>query len=68
MSVLPYVCSMCVLLIINEDGEVHVMVMQPPVLSLSINNQVPFHVDPMSKVAPFFHQLRHVNPLAVLSP
>lgn len=44
----------CVLLIINEDSKVYVMVMQPPVLSLAINNQVPFDVATMSEVALFF--------------
>lgn len=59
----------CGLLIINEDSEVHVMVMQPPVLSLPINNQVPFEQNTTSEVASFFfHLLQHVNPPAVLSP
>lgn len=46
----------------------YVMVMQPPVLSLPINNLVLFDVATMSKVAFFLHHLRHVNPPAVLSP
>lgn len=67
----PCVHSVCVCvcaLIIKEDREVYVMVMQPPVLSLPINNQVFFDVATMSKVAFFLHQLRHVNVPAVLSP
>lgn len=62
--------AVCALLIINEASEVYVMVMQPPGLSLPINNQVLFDVAMMSEVALFFflHQLQHVNPPAVLSP
>lgn len=56
------------MLIIKEDSEVHVMVMQPPVLSLPINYLVLFDVATTSEVAFFLHQLRHVNPSAVLSP
>lgn len=69
MCVCPAVCTLSVcVLIIKEDREVYVMVMQPPVLSLPINNQVFFDVATMSKVAFFLHQLRHVNVPAVLSP
>lgn len=46
----------------------YVVVMQPPVLSLLINNQVLFDVATQSEVASFLHHLRHVNPPDVLSP
>lgn len=42
------VCVCVCVLIIKEDREVYVMVMQPPVLSLPINNQVFFDVATMS--------------------
>lgn len=45
----------------------HVMVMQPPVLSLSINYLALFDVTMTSEVAFFNHQLRHLNPSTVLS-
>lgn len=38
----------------------HVMVMQPPVPSLPINNQVPFDVATVSEVVSLLHQLRHL--------
>lgn len=41
-------------LTMNEGRGVYVMVMQTPVLSLPINNQVLFDVAPASEVAPLF--------------
>lgn len=55
-------------LIMKEGSEVHVMVMQPPVLSSPINYLVLFDVAMTSEVAFFLHQLRHLNPSTVLSP
>lgn len=56
-----------VFLIIKGDSSVYVIVMPSPVLSLPINKRALFHVAVMSEVAFFLHQLRHVNPPAVLS-
>lgn len=68
MFVLPRLCTIVRALIMEEGSEVHVMVMQPPVLSLPINYLVLFDVAMTSEVAFFLHQLRHSNQSAVLSP
>lgn len=53
--VLLHICvCVCVLLIVNENRELHVMIMQRTVSSLPINNQVVFDVVSTSEVAFFF--------------
>lgn len=68
VSVFVTLCLCTSVLIIKGDSEVHVMVMQPPVHSLPIHYLVLFDVATISEVAFSLHQLRHVNPSAVLSP
>lgn len=68
VQVRPAACMFNVCVVDYKWGQQGICDGNPPELSLPINNQVPFDVTTMSKVALFLHQLWHVNPPAVLSP